>query len=82
MAPLALACVKRTSCERTEGASACSMIPERYTCECAGRIEPAREGDQPIACGRVRTVCVGSVTRDRIPADPNVLWDTGGERQK
>lgn len=35
------------------------MVPREMTCECRGHIEPARPEDQPVACGRVRTMCVG-----------------------
>ena len=44
------------------------MVPQQVTCECDGRIEPARDDEQPMACGHVQTMCVGEVKRERVPA--------------
>ncbi len=64
---LLASCVKRTPCDQTDGADVCSMVPAHYACECKGTLEPATADEQSI-CGKVKTVCVGEVRRDHIPA--------------
>jgi hypothetical protein len=41
------------------------VVPQRFTCECDGRVVPvAADYDQPV-CGAVVSWCLGRVTRYR-----------------
>lgn len=50
-------------CRYIDGADACSMVPQRFTCECDGRIVPVAPGDEQPVCGAILTRCQGRVVR-------------------